>query len=262
MQTRSLSILAALTWCALCLATSPAASAQCTASSGPQRVALLELFTSEGCDSCPPADKWVGELPLRDFGSDRVVALAFHVDYWNQLGWIDPFAQAAFGERQRRHSKRRGVSFVVTPQLLLNGQDYRAWGAFDDFSGKLKAINASNADATIRVTLEHHGALMVTRAEVTVGTSAQQQAQVFLALYENNLLTPVTAGENRGRTLRHDFVVRSLVGPLPLDEAGKLSTLHRFALDKGWKTRDLNVAVFVQHPHTGDVLQALTARCH
>ena len=105
------------------LAAMPAVAAECTATSGAQRVPVLELYTSEGCDSCPPADKWISELPARKLGVDRVLALAFHVDYWNQLGWIDPFSQAAFSDRQRQHSKRRGVSFVVTPQLLLNGQE-------------------------------------------------------------------------------------------------------------------------------------------
>lgn len=104
------------------------AAAECAVTSGSQRVAVLELYTSEGCDSCPPADKWISELPAKKLNVDRVVPLAFHVDYWNQLGWIDPFSQPVFSARQRQHSKRRGVSFVVTPQLLLNGQDYRRGG--------------------------------------------------------------------------------------------------------------------------------------
>src|SRR5215218_308267 len=113
-------------------------AADCTAASGNQRVALLELYTSEGCDSCPPADRWFGELPARNFRGDRVVPLAFHVDYWNQLGWIDPFSQASFSVRQRQQSNRRGLNFVVTPQLLLNGQHFRRGAGFDDFAAKIK----------------------------------------------------------------------------------------------------------------------------
>ena len=81
--------------------TLPATAATCNASSGAQRVALLELYTSEGCDSCPPADRWTSALPARGFDATRVITLAYHVDYWNYLGWTDPFAQARFTERQR-----------------------------------------------------------------------------------------------------------------------------------------------------------------
>jgi hypothetical protein len=237
-------------------------AADCLATSGPQRVAVLELYTSEGCDSCPPADKWVSELPARKISGDRVLPLAFHVEYWNQLGWADPFAQAAFSARQRQQSNRRGVNFVVTPQLLLNGQDYRRGALFDDFEGKLKTINATRAQANIRLTVSRSSSALNSAVEVRVaGDVARRAAQVYLALYEMNLATAVGAGENRGKTLRHDFVVRSLIGPLGLDDNGNLNRVQRFELDPRWKPQDINLAVFVQHPQTGDILQALSARC-
>jgi hypothetical protein len=237
-------------------------AAECTAVSGPNRVAVLELYTSEGCDSCPPADKWVSELPARKFSSDRVLPLAFHVDYWNQLGWTDPFSQAAFSARQHQQSKRRGVNFVVTPQLLLNGQDYRRSAGFGDFEDKIKALNAARAGAAIRLKVTRSGSALVGAVEVSVANDPLRRgAQVYLALYENNLATAVSAGENKGKTLRHDFVVRSLIGPLALDDNGNLSRVQRFELDPRWKPQDVNLAVFVQHPQNGDVLQALSARC-
>lgn len=237
-------------------------AADCTAASGSQRVPVLELYTSEGCDSCPPADRWVGELPDRNFRSDRVVPLAFHVDYWNQLGWIDPFSQAAFSARQRQQSNRRGVSFVVTPQLLLNGQEYRRGAGFDDFGAKVKTINASRPAADIRLKLSTAGSALLTSIEVKVADATLKQAAlVYLALYEMNLATAVPAGENKGKTLRHDFVVRSLAGPFALDANGNLNRAHRFELDSKWKAGDLNLAAFVQNPRDGDVLQALSAHC-
>lgn len=240
---------------------SPSA-ADCLAASGPQRVAVLELYTSEGCDSCPPADKWVSELPAQKFSGDRVLPLAFHVDYWNQLGWTDPFSQPAFSARQRQQSNRRGVNFVVTPQLLLNGQDYRRGAVVDDFEGKIQAINATRAQADIRLTVSRSGSALNGAVEVRVASdAARRAAQVYLALYEMNLATAVGAGENMGKTLRHDFVVRSLIGPLGLDDNGNLNRAQRFELDPRWKPQDINFAVFVQHPQTGDILQALSARC-
>lgn len=245
------------------LAAMPAAAAECTATSGAQRVAVLELYTSEGCDSCPPADKWISELPARKLSAERVLALAFHVDYWNQLGWVDPFAQAAFSVRQRQHSKRRGVSFVVTPQLLLNGQDFRRGTLFDDVDGRIKAINLSKPQADIRVRLSNGNSLLQSKIDVNIaGNAEQRRAQVYLALYENNLASAVKAGENKGLTLHHDFVVRTLVGPLGLDGNGALNHTQTFALDARWKPADTYLAVFVQHPQTGEVLQALSAACH
>jgi len=216
-----------------------AAERSCTAASGQQRVAILELYTSEGCDSCPPADKWVSGLPARKLGTERLIPLAFHVDYWNYIGWIDPFSQARFSDRQRQQSRRRGASFVFTPQLLLNGRDFRRGLLFDDIDGKVSVL-----DSTVEAVAKNGG---------------QRGAQIYLALYENNLVSAVKAGENKGRTLKHDFVVRELVGPLALDANGSARHQHMFRIDPQWKAQDLRLAAFVQHAQSGEVWQALAA---
>ncbi len=107
------------------LNTTASLAATCNAKSGTQRIALLELYTSEGCDSCPPADRWASTLPTRGFGTDRVLTLAYHVDYWNYIGWTDPFSQSRFTERQRFVNARNRNRTVYTPQLMLDGKDYR-----------------------------------------------------------------------------------------------------------------------------------------
>lgn len=242
-----------------------ATSAQCTAASGEQRVALLELYTSEGCDSCPPADRWVSALPTRGFTAARILTLAFHVDYWNHLGWNDPYAQARFSERQRLAGTRNQARFVYTPQLLLNGRDYRRGVVRDDFAEKIAAINRDKPRAAIM--LKHappaNGSLAVS-AKVTLGGMAERSlAQTYLVLYENNLANHVGAGENRGKKLRHDFVVRELAGPFAADTGDAPAIVHSFRLDRGWKSDDLHVAAFVQNRQSGDVLQALAAaRCN
>lgn len=247
---------------AVVLSAPVAVASICTATSGPQRVAVLELYTSEGCDSCPPADKWVSELPAKKLETSRLIPLAFHVDYWNYIGWTDPYSQARFSDRQREHSRRRGASFVVTPQLLLNGQDYRRALVFDDINGKVNAINQTKPQADISLKLGSNGNRLESHLEISVGGSAEQRrAGVYLALYENNLVTTVKAGENKGLTLRHDFVVRELVGPLALNDKGTLTHTQSFQLDPRWKPHDTYLAVFVQHPQSGDVLQALSASC-
>ena len=237
-----------------------AAARVCTAASGPQRVAVLELYTSEGCDSCPPADKWVSDLP-KTLGAERLIPLAFHVDYWNYIGWPDPYSQARFSDRQRQHSKRRGASFVFTPQLLLNGQDHRRGLLFDDIDEKVKVINRSKPLADIKLTLANNGSTLASSVEAAAKNPEQRGAQLYLALYENNLVTAVRAGENKGRTLKHDFVVRELAGPLALDAHGGVRHEYMFRLEAHWKAQDLRLAVFVQQAQSGDVLQALTLAC-
>ncbi len=238
----------------------PSAAAECTAMSGSQRVAVLELYTSEGCDSCPAADRWLSALP-KSLRSDRLVPLAYHVDYWNYIGWVDPYAQARFSDRQRQHSARRRATFVYTPQFLLNGADYRRGMLSDDIESKVSAINRSKPLADIKLTLANPGTALTATADVSGRNSAAAGAQLFMALFENNLRSAVKAGENKGRTLNHDFVVRELAGPLPLDAGGNGRHQHTFPIDPRWKGQDLQLAAFVQHPHTGEVWQALTAGC-
>jgi hypothetical protein len=234
-------------------------AATCAAESSAQRVALLELYTSEGCNSCPPTDRWVSELPARGYGRASVVTLAFHVDYWNDLGWPDPFAKAQFSERQRMASRRNGARVIYTPQLLLNGRDYRRGSLFDDFGSRLGNLNRDPARAMISLRLQAEGAagLTVSGSVAVTDAAARTGAHAFLALYENNLSNHVTAGENRGKRLRHDFVVRDLAGPFPVDASGVARLQQWLQLDPGWKTGDLHVAAFVQSERSGDVLQAL-----
>jgi len=249
----------------MALAATSTHAANCTAESSGQRVALLELYTSEGCNSCPPTDRWVSELPRRGFTPDRVLTLAFHVDYWNYLGWTDPFSRAQFSERQRVASLRNRARVVYTPQLLLNGRDYRRGAVFDDFGERLGALNRDPARARISLQMQADGpaGLGVNGTATVADAAARGGAQAYLALYENNLSNDVPAGENRGKRLRHDFVVRELVGPFAVDPDGVARIRHRFSVEPRWKSGDLHVAAFVQSERSGDVLQALASpACH
>jgi hypothetical protein len=243
----------------LAFAVTDAAAALCAAESGARRVALLELYTSEGCDSCPPADRWISALPARGLDPERVVTLGFHVDYWNYLGWNDPFAKTEYSIRQRAASQRNKARVVYTPQLLLNGADYRRGNFKDDFADRVNTINQKQPGARISLKLAtgSAGELSVQGAVAVADAAQKTAAQVHLAVYENNLANAVTSGENRGKQLRHDFVVRVLAGPFPVGPTGEVMFTHRFRLDTSWKSADLRVVSFVQNEITGDVLQAL-----
>ncbi len=235
--------------------TNPAGAATCNAESGKSRVALLELYTSEGCDSCPPTDQWFSTLPQRGYTPQRVLSLAFHVDYWNYLGWKDPFAKAQFSARQRDASQRNRARVVYTPQLLLDGADYRRGLLGDDLGQRIAAGKNQTPDAQISMTFDTGGELPRLRARIGTAVHA---AQAYVAIYENNLVTEVAAGENRGKRLRHDFVVRELYGPFALTAAAPLLIDQGIRIERGWKTADLHIAVFVQDNGTGAALQALS----
>jgi hypothetical protein len=238
---------------------SPALGTECTAKSGERRVALLELYTSEGCSSCPPADEWISKLPSKELRSDRIVPLAFHVDYWNYLGWRDVFSQTKFTERQRQIAQINHAGFIYTPQLILNGKDYRRGFFWDDTSGNFEEINQQKplADISLTLSIPAAGQLHVSGGIVVSGAFERQNAQAYLALYENNLSNDVRAGENNGRTLHHDFVVRELLGPISLDQQGNARFQQTFNLKPGWKLQDSGVVAFVQNNRSGDVLQTL-----
>jgi len=239
-----------------------AASKQCTAASGEYRVPLLELYTSEGCDSCPPADRWLSGLPTKGYVTDRVVALAFHVDYWNYLGWVDRFGQQRFSERQRQIAARNQSRVVYTPQFTLNGKDYRRGTFRDDFGEKIAALGRRKPQAQLHLDVNlSPGAVMVSAQASIPEAGERPLAQAWLALYENHLASEVSAGENRGKRLAHDYVVRDITGPFAPDAQGRVLLKHRFAVDTHWKLQNLSVAAFVQNVRTGDVLQALATNC-
>ncbi len=227
------------------------AANRCAKQSPAHAVALLELYTSEGCSSCPPADRWLGRIAADGPGADSVVPLAFHVDYWDRLGWKDRFASARFSERQYALARQTGSRAVYTPGVFLNFQEFRGWSSAR-FGEALRAINGKPARADIRLELDTSGAQLAIKADFRLKTPNRGEA--FVALYENRLSTEVKAGENRGVTLRHDYVVREWFGPLDVNGAAEFR--KTLAPEREWKAQDLGVAAFVQDPARGELLQA------
>jgi hypothetical protein len=156
---------------------------------------LLELFTSEGCSSCPPAEAWLGNLKSDDRLWKDFVPIAFHVDYWDRLGWKDRFAQSEWTRRQNNYAARWGGSSVYTPGFVLDGREWKDWAGKPSFSTK-----------------ENAGLLEARANGDAVAVSFQPGAKfdggsAHVAWLGFNLLSDVRAGENAGRSLRHDFIV-------------------------------------------------------
>jgi hypothetical protein len=240
------------------LAQAPAANAEpCRKDSPPHKVALVELYTSEGCSSCPPADRWLSALVSKP-GDDALVALVLHVDYWDYLGWRDRFASPVFTQRQNTLTKLGRSQFAYTPEVFLGMQEFRGWHKPADVDSAIRAINKLPAQADITLSLQA-GAGARERVVHAIfrlrpGTAAPQ-AQGFIAIYEDMLSTAVERGENRGATLRHERVVRQWLGPLPL-QRGAADVLRTIAIPPEWQADHLGVAAFVEDPSAGVVLQA------
>jgi hypothetical protein len=168
--------------------------------SGVQRVALVVLFTSEGCSSCPPADKWLSKLRADPGLWKNFNPIAFHVDYWDYIGWEDKFALPEFGVRQRRYVREGGVGFVYTPGLFRDGQEWQGWRTSEPLAIDAYPIGSLN------LTVQHGDVA----ARFDTLDDDLGDLNLNVAILGMNLQTTVRAGENAGKTLRHDFVVVGL----------------------------------------------------
>ncbi len=246
------------------LAAGPVFGATCDATSGPQSVPLVELYTSEGCSSCPPADHWLSSTFGKASGQAAGIALAFHVDYWDRLGWKDRFASPAFTERQYDGMRANRARFVYTPQVLVQGRDFPEWHD-RRATAALASAAAKPARAGIVLEAQREGGSIVINASARVPSGADRKGAVlYVALADDGLVSDVKAGENAGVRLAHDRVVRQLRRGPSADANGDIRWTVALPLpsEKGSAS---TVVAFVQNPGAGDVLQALalplTAGC-
>jgi hypothetical protein len=227
-------------------------------------VAVVELFTSQGCSSCPPADRFLSKLAQDSRYRGKVIPLAFHVDYWNQIGWQDPFSSARWSERQKGYAHAFHSNRIYTPQAVING---RAECVGSQESDVLARVNeALSQQPPARVTLAFEppapdAPLRVKASAEVVRAAGSGELELWIALYESGLSTAVQAGENASRTLRNDRVVRRLEKVLALPATAGATKQGEVALgiDKRWKTSEMGVAAFLQDPATG-VIYGATAR--
>ena len=246
-------------WAALsagALLAAPAWADGCSATSGPRLVPLVELYTSEGCSSCPPADRWLSSNFPVDAAGANAIALAFHVDYWDRLGWKDRFASAAWTERQYAAARANRSSFVYTPQVLVQGKDFPDWHGRGG-AGRLAAEAARPARASVALDAESRPGAIAVKATAHVPAGGDRGGSVlYVALADSGLASDVRAGENAGVRLAHDHVVRALRGGAAVDGNGDAKANITLPLpSEAGRARTL--VAFVQNTETGDVLQAL-----
>jgi hypothetical protein len=185
------------------LAATVAIAAPVQFQSSARQTALVELFTSEGCSSCPPAESWLSGLKAAPGLWSEFVPLAFHVDYWDYLGWRDRWADGRFSDRQRAYVRWWGSDSLYTPGVVLNGGEWRGW------SGRTTVpANGGTQTGVLKVISEDRNHWQVSFAPAKPGTMSYQ---VNAALLVSGMHSDVKVGENAGRHLTHDFVVLTLI---------------------------------------------------
>jgi hypothetical protein len=235
------------------------ANAKTAGNSGP---VVVELFTSEGCSSCPPADALLVKLTEKQrLEKEEIIALEEHVDYWDQLGWRDPFSSAEWTGRQEKYAAAFGNGTVYTPQMVVDGRaefvgsrEREARRVIEEMAG----IAKTEVHATLNGTGEDRTQFSVHVGKLT-GTTGDDLAEVLFAITETGLHSAVTRGENSGEDLHHAAVVRTLrrIGVANAKDpetafAGEASV----SFDRGWKRDNLRAVVFVQEKKSRKILGA------
>ena len=230
------------------------------------RPVLVELYTSQGCSSCPPADRFVLELPARGLGPDKVVALTFHVDYWDHLGWADPFATPSFTARQgwyadsgrlRAPDSGRAITGIYTPQMIVAGQVHFPGGQTDVALRQIAAAGGGRLSATAKLSLERRSQLSISRwrpcafaSRGPMRSTAREDWRVTGALVQKTAETHVRRGENGGETLQEASVVRALSPRLPLPAGGVAEVVLTLRKPAELAWQNVALVAFVQSEKT------------
>jgi hypothetical protein len=217
---------------------------------------LVELFTSEGCSSCPPADALLQKLDTQPFPGAQLIVLSEHVDYWNHIGWTDPYSSHAYSERQDAYGRRFKLDSVYTPQMIVDGAD-EFLGSSSRDAERVLATAVRRPKIQIRITAARlEGDRLRAHVETDGASPGPKTADLFFVVALDHADSQVASGENAGRRLTHVAVVRSL------SRAGTLDATHPFARDVSVKIdhrpdpASLRLIAFVQEPGSGHVLGA------
>ena len=216
--------------------------------SGITRNQVIELYTSEGCNSCPPAEKWLNAFTASPDVFERVIPMAFHVDYWDYLGWQDPYASKDNSLRQYQHRRERNLSQVYTPGILVDSEENRSW-----WNNRLPSVPSDKAGVlSVKQSQDEDRLLVQFKPADGVAT---ERLQLNIAVLGMGLSTKVKAGENRGKELRHDFVVLEHQRSASDDKHLVWSVKMPEIPDHGQRQNAL--VVWLSPPDSQDIVQAV-----
>jgi hypothetical protein len=218
--------------------------------SSDRQTAVLELYTSEGCSSCPSADRWLSKLVTTPRQELDVLALAFHVDYWDYLGWKDRFSSATYTKRQRVLGANNLQRTIYTPEFFVNGKETRGSG---NILEQIEKTNRQPAPLALQLTVSRDNSELVVALQAPAKRDRVGQIHHRYLVYENDLFTDVKRGENSGKVLHHQQVVRYM----SLAQGLKTSNQHRITINPDWQTENVGIAVLVTSPGDLHYLQAV-----
>jgi hypothetical protein len=229
-----------------------------TVNSSDVQTAVVELYTSEGCSSCPPADKWLARLGKSANGSANktgdkeidVLALAFHVDYWDYIGWKDRFGSPAYTSRQRLLGANNSQRTIYTPEFFVNGIEARGSNTILD---KIQSSNQQRTRINLKLTVSKVDNQLLLHVASMPDPTANERLHHRYFVYENNLSTDVKRGENSGELLKHQQVVRYMSPAQSL----KPQNSHQIKISPDWNPQNVGVAVLVTAPGNAQYVQAV-----
>ena len=211
---------------------------------------VVELFTSEGCSSCPPADAFLAQLEHQPIPGADIIPLGLHVDYWNYIGWKDRFSSPLMTARQQRYASAFRLGSAYTPQLVVDGQSEFVGSDAKEIRQAIQRAAVTPKQVAVELSLSSPDAL-----NVRIPGTTRQPAEVLLAITETSLTTSIGAGENHGRTLNHAAVVRELRSLGTLSSAGFSSSVP-LTLGRDWRRENVKAVIFVQETASRHILGA------
>jgi len=228
------------------------------AESGERQMAVLELFTSEGCGLCPAADRWVHDLPKQGISKEQLIVLGFHIDYLNnKKGWIDRFASPIFSARQRQQALLNLYKSVYTPEFIVSGEVIHNWEKH--VKDVIQAVNGFSPESNIALVVTGNEGELIIDSHITIeGKENRQYSQLYLAVTENDLISKVNGGDNAGVTFNHQNLVRKWLGPFSLNVSGETDVSTSVNVSSDWDLNKTSVIAIVQNLEDGFVLQGLS----
>ena len=234
-----------------CLTTfSALASEKLTVESGVNQTSVVELYTSEGCSSCPPADRWFESLTTTPNQSVDMLALAFHVDYWDYIGWKDRFADPKNTSRQRQLGANNYQNSIYTPEFFVNGKEARGTR---NVLAKISNNRNKPSPITLKLSVSKNQHSLMLELETTSGSAPIKNLRHRYFVYESGLTTEVKRGENAGETLNHQQVVRYMSAAFK----SSASDRHSIKIDPDWQLDRVGIAALVTTPGNDQYIQAV-----
>lgn len=219
-------------------------------SSNGQQTAVLELYTSEGCSSCPSADRWLAALVELPNDELDVLALAFHVDYWDYLGWKDRFGSPRYTSRQRQLGSNNNQRTIYTPEFFVDGKEVRGTRNVLD---KIRSANKQQAQIQLKLSISKSSNALQIELESVTPDAVDKPLRHRYFVYENQLMSDVTRGENSGERLFHQQVVRYMSPEIDLKDNNR----HKITINPEWRLDNIGVAALVTEPGNENYIQVV-----